>query len=93
MKKGSILVIDDNNIIQSVNRSELEMLGIPILSHTRQLHTINDALPQVFMNPQIGDTQQISLINEKEVFKVSVHVSNILLKRGMMKIFTLNNII
>jgi sensor histidine kinase regulating citrate/malate metabolism len=81
MKKGSIFVIDDNNIVQSINRSALKMLGIPILSYIRQLHTINDALPQVFMNLQIGDIQQISLINEKEEFKVSIHVSNILLKR------------
>jgi nitrogen fixation/metabolism regulation signal transduction histidine kinase len=84
--------MDDKGIVHRVNRSALEMLGMPVLSHIKQLHIINDALPSVFMNLQIDDTQQISLINEKEEFKVSVHVSNILLKRGMMKVFTLNNI-
>jgi nitrogen fixation/metabolism regulation signal transduction histidine kinase len=87
-----IIIMDNRGIVQRVNRSALDMLGMPMLSHIKQLQTINNTLPQVFMNLQIGDTRQISLINEKEEFKVSVHVSNIMLKRGMMRVFTISNI-
>jgi nitrogen fixation/metabolism regulation signal transduction histidine kinase len=87
-----IIIMDDRGIVHSVNRSALEMLGLSILSHVKQLQTIKDSLPQAFMDFQAGDTQQISLVNEKEEFKVSIHVSNILLKRGMMRVFTMNNI-
>jgi hypothetical protein len=75
-----------NGLLRRLARTETQFM--PEFS----IHTINDALPPVFMNLQIVDTQQISSVNEKEEFKVSVHVSNILMKRGMMKIFTLNNI-
>jgi nitrogen fixation/metabolism regulation signal transduction histidine kinase len=87
-----IIIMDDRGIIHSVNRSALEMFGMPLLTHIKQLHRVNDSFPQIFMNFQPGDAKQIALINEKEEFKVSVHVSNILLKRGMMRVFTLNNI-
>ena len=87
-----IIIMDDRGVIQSVNRSALEMLGAPHLSHIRQLQTVNESLPSLFVDLKAGDSQQITLTNEKEEFKVSIHVSNILLKRGMMKVFSLNNI-
>jgi nitrogen fixation/metabolism regulation signal transduction histidine kinase len=87
-----IIIMDDRGIVHSVNRSALEMLGLPVLSHVEQLQTVNESLPQIFMNFQRGDTQQIPFINEKEEFKISIHVSNILLKRGTMRVFTMNNI-
>ncbi|MDR2145921.1 MAG: ATP-binding protein [Tannerella sp.] len=87
-----IIIMDDRGVAQSVNRSALDMLGVPILSHIKQLQMVNPSYPSLFMDLQAGDSQQITLSNEKEEFKVGVHVSNILLKRGMMKVFTMNNI-
>jgi PAS domain-containing protein len=36
-----IIIMDDRGVIQSINRSALDMLGVPILSHIRQLRTVN----------------------------------------------------
>ena len=87
-----IIIADDSGIVRRVNQTALEMLGLPILTHLKQLHTIDETYPELFQNLKIGDSRQLALTTEKEEFPVSLHVSQIRLKSGMMRIMTLNNI-
>jgi nitrogen fixation/metabolism regulation signal transduction histidine kinase len=87
-----ILIINDRGIVQRVNQTALNMLGFSVFSHINQLHAINETYPELFLRLQTGDNAQITLTTEREELQISLHVSQILLKRGMMRIITLNNI-
>jgi nitrogen fixation/metabolism regulation signal transduction histidine kinase len=87
-----IIIIDDRGIVQRVNQPALDMLGLPVFSHVNQLHTINESYPELFHRLKTGDSAQITLTTEREELQISLHVSQIRLKRGMMRIVTLNNI-
>ena len=87
-----IVIIDDRGVVQRVNHAALSLLGLPVFSHINQLHNINESYPALFRQLKTGDRIQISLPTEREELPISLRVSQILLKRGMMRILTLNNI-
>ena len=87
-----IVIIDDRGIVQRVNQTALNMLGLSIFTHINQLHSINETYPALFHRLKTGDHIQISLMTEREELQISLRVSQIRLKRGMMRILTLNNI-
>jgi len=87
-----IIIIDDRGIVQRVNHAAVNLLGIPHFSHINQLHSINETYPALFHQLKAGDRIQILLMNEREELPISLRVTEIRLKRGMMRILTLNNI-
>ena len=87
-----IVIIDDRGIVQRVNQPALNMLGLSVFTHINQLHNVNETYPALFHQLKVGDRIQISLVNEREEVPISLRVSQILLKRGLMRIITLNNI-
>jgi len=87
-----IIIIDDRGIVQRVNQAALSMFGLSVFTHINQLHTVNETYPALFHQLKVGDRIQISLMNEREELPISLRVSQIRLKRGMMRILTLNNI-
>jgi len=87
-----IIIIDDMGIVQRVNKTALNLLGLTIFTHINQLKSINENYPELFHQLKIGDRIQISLMTEKEELQISLRVSQIRLKRGIMRILTLNNI-
>jgi len=56
------------------------------------LHSVDETYPELFRNLKVGDSRQLALTTEKEEFPVSLHVSEIRLKNGIMRVMTLNNI-
>ena len=87
-----IVIIDDRGVVQRVNQAVLNLFGLPVFSHVNQLRNINESYPELFNQLKAGDSLQISLTTEREELQISLRVSQILLKRGMMRIITLNNI-
>jgi PAS domain S-box-containing protein len=87
-----IIIVDDRGIVQRVNRTALTMLGFTVFSHVSQLQAINEAWPELFCRLKAGDNVQIALATEREELQISLQVSQILLKRGMMRVIALNNI-
>jgi len=87
-----IVIIDDNGIVHRTNRTAKEMLGLTVFTHVNQLRVIDETYPEMFRRLRAGDSRQLSLTNEKEERPVSLRVSQILLKRGMMRVLTMNNI-
>lgn len=87
-----IIIINDKGIVQRVNQTALNLLGLPVFSHINQLQSINETYPALFQQLKTGDQTQIALTTEREELQISLRVSQIKLKRGMMRILTLNNI-
>ena len=87
-----IVIVDDNGIVQRTNKAALNMFGFHVFSHLNQLQKINESYPTLFHQLKTGDSIQISLMTEREELKINIKVSQILLKRGMMRILTMNNI-
>jgi len=87
-----IIIMDDFGHVQTVNRSALHLLGLPVFTHINQLSGVNENFPELFRSMKTGDHQQISVINEREEMQVSLRFSEIKLKNGQMKVITLNNI-
>jgi nitrogen fixation/metabolism regulation signal transduction histidine kinase len=87
-----ILIVDDEGIVQRVNRTALDMLGLSVFPHLNQLRAVNETYPDLFHRLKSGDNVQITLTTEREELQISLQVSQIRLKRGLMRIITLSNI-
>lgn len=87
-----IVLLDENNNIRVANRAAHQLLGLPIFTHLNQLKAIDESFPQLFRDIEPKDRVQIKGVNEREEIPVSMQVSKIVLKNGVMKIITLSNI-
>ncbi|SBV90859.1 ATP-binding protein [uncultured Dysgonomonas sp.] len=87
-----IIILDEHNNVLIINRATNELLGMPVFTHLNQLRVIDDSLPATFINLEINDNKYLKIANEREETQISLRVSKITLKRGTMKIFTLNSI-
>lgn len=87
-----ILIIDDRGVVQMLNQSAKALLGLSVFTHINQLQSVNEHFPALFHNLQARDSVQITVPNEREVLQINLNVSQIKLKRGLMKVFILNNI-
>jgi nitrogen fixation/metabolism regulation signal transduction histidine kinase len=87
-----IVIVDSRGIVHKVNQAALKMLGLPVFTHLNQLQTIREDYPKLFQNLKAGDRMQLTLATEREEQQLSLHASQVTLKRGTMCILTLNNI-
>ena len=87
-----IIIIDERGIVHSLNKAALSILGLSNFTHINQLKFINDSLPERFHRLKEGDRIQVQIPNEREEQQISAHTSGITLKKGRMRIITLNNI-
>ena len=87
-----IIILDEYNNVLITNRATNEMLGLPVFTHLNQLKVIDDSYPAIFANLETKDNKYLKIANEREETQVSMRLSKITLKRGAMKIITLNSI-
>lgn len=87
-----ILIVDSSNIIQKSNLASHKLLGMPIMTHLKQLKNIEESLPEKLMNLNVNDSFTLKIQNEREEIQLNVQCSKITLKEGVVKIITLNNI-
>jgi nitrogen fixation/metabolism regulation signal transduction histidine kinase len=87
-----IVIVDEHWHVQTVNRSALDLLGLPVFTHLNQLSGVNETFPSLFKEMKTGDNLQIVIPNEREEMQVSLRMSEIKLKEHTLKIITLNNI-
>ena len=87
-----IIIMDEKGHVQTVNQSALDLMGLPVFTHINQLSNVNETFPDLFRNLRVGDNPRIEVSNEREEMQVSLSLSEIVIKRGRMKVITLNNI-
>jgi PAS domain S-box-containing protein len=87
-----IVIFDDRGNVQTVNEAAKQLLGLQVFTHLSQLKYVDETFPELFKNIQPQDNKQIKIVNEREEVLVSLRVSNIKLKRGVMKVVIFNNI-
>ena len=87
-----IIIMDEKGHVQTVNQSALNLMGLPVFTHINQLNNINETFPELFRNLRVGENPRIEVSNEREEMQVSLNLSEIVIKRGRMKVITLNNI-
>lgn len=87
-----IIILDHHNNVHATNQATNQLLGLPVFTHLNQLRSIDDSLPELFKDLEVRDNTQITILNEREEIQISLHVSKITLKKGVMKVITLNNI-
>lgn len=87
-----IIILDQRNNVQSVNKATLQLLGLQVFTHINQLKNIDESFPELFKNLHPNANQQIKVVNEREESHISLETSIIKFKQGFIKIITLNNI-
>ena len=87
-----IVILDEGDNVIATNRVVEQMLGLPVFTHLKQLEVIDRELPQIFISIEPSDNRTINIPNEREELQIALHVSKISMKRGTMKIITLNSI-
>lgn len=87
-----IIILNEDNIVVQTNRPVNQMLGLPVFTHLNQLSNIDKSFPDLFRNLAISDTKIIKVTNERDIEQISLRASEIVIKRGKLKIITLSNI-
>ncbi len=87
-----IMILDEQGGITIVNRLVLQWLGLPSLTHINQLCNVNGTYPGLFHTLQPGDSPQLTITNEREELQISLRVTQVSFKQGVMKLITFNSI-
>ena len=87
-----IVLLDDRNNVQAANQAANNLLGLPVFTHLDQLSTIDESFPSLFRDLQVSESTQIRVSNEREEMQLTLRVSKITMKKGVMRVVTLNSI-
>ncbi|WP_029905008.1 PAS domain-containing sensor histidine kinase [Prevotella sp. 10(H)] len=87
-----IIILDQHNNILTTNRAINDILGMPVLTHLKQLKVLDETLPELFRDLDVNDNKTIKIANEREEKEISLRVSKITLKLGTLRIISLNSI-
>ncbi|MDD4142865.1 MAG: PAS domain-containing sensor histidine kinase [Bacteroidales bacterium] len=87
-----IMAVDNNNFVIYRNLKALNILGLPLLTHLKQLARINEALANIFINIADGDNKNASFYNEQGKTIVSINCSRVCLKDEDLRIISINRI-
>lgn len=87
-----IIVLNDNGSVYQSNNEAMRLLGLPVLTHIKQLAQIDTTLPERFSDFVSGTKEQISFTNERGNMNLSVKVSDIVIRNEHLRILALNDI-
>jgi len=87
-----MMMMDERGAITTVNRTVLQWFGLSSLTHINQLRRINETYPEMFVKLRPGDSSQLTIANEREELHISLQVTEIRFKQGVMKLISFSNI-
>ena len=88
---GIIVVDEKGNILQS-NHEALRLLGMEILTHTKQLSRIGEQIEKVISTIQPGEKSHATFLNERGNVELSIRASSATIKGKQVRIIALNDI-
>jgi signal transduction histidine kinase len=87
-----IMVVDEAGYIRQTNNGALRLIGLPVLTHIRQLRQLGQGIEEFFATVRPGGRQQISFTNERGTVRLSVRVSETALRDKPVRILALSDI-
>ena len=87
-----LLVLNDNGAVYQKNKEALRLLGLNVFTHVQQLSRVDPTLKEKIDNCRPGDKLQVTFHNERETVNLSIHVSEINVRKEHLRILALNNI-
>lgn len=87
-----VIVLNDNGAIYQKNDEALRLLGLEIFTHIRQLDHIDTHLPDIFAHCRSGEKLQVSFNNERSTINLSIHVSEITIRKEHLRILAFSDI-
>ena len=87
-----IIVLGQKGVVYQTNKAALRLLGLPVLTHTSQLHVLSETLTEQFDQLRPDSQLQIDLGNQQETIHLALRVSGIVLKNEELRIVSLSNI-
>lgn len=87
-----IIIMDEKNLIVSINSAVNRLLGLPVFTHVNQLASIDKSFPDMIRNLNDTDTKSLKIANEREEVQLSLRSSTVVVRGKKLKIITLSNI-
>ena len=87
-----MMMMDEQGAITTANHTVLQWFGLRSLTHINQLAQVNETYPDMFANLRPGNLAQLTLVNEREELQISLQVTEVTLKQGVMRLITCSNI-
>jgi nitrogen fixation/metabolism regulation signal transduction histidine kinase len=87
-----IIIMDEQGGITTVNRTVLRWFGLNSLTHISQLARVNETYPKLFAGLRPGDSSQLTIVNEREELQISLQVTEINVKQGIMRLISFSSI-
>ncbi|MDD4848184.1 MAG: ATP-binding protein [Bacteroidales bacterium] len=87
-----IMAVDEKNFVQYYNAKALNLLGLSMLTHLKQLEKIDLTLAHSFENIIEDTEQKVSYYNERGKVFLSVGCTCVRIKEKNIKIISLSNI-
>lgn len=87
-----IVVVDAKGFVLQCNDEALRLLGLPLFTHVRQLERIDRRLADCFANLHAGEHCDIAFNNERGNIRLSIHVSETILRGRHALLAAINDI-
>lgn len=87
-----ILIVNESGVVIHGNQSVRQLLGIPVITHLKQLKIINETYPELFLGMKTQDSLSIKVANEREEMQLNVRCSMVNVHNSVLKILLVNNI-
>ncbi len=87
-----IVVLNDKGFVFQTNAEARRLLDLTIFTHVHQLSRLDESLPALFLGLRSGDTQSVTLYNERGTSHLSLQASEVMIRGERMKIISINDI-
>ena len=87
-----IVVLDEKGVVYQKNRKALELLGMEVLTHVKQLGRVSEAVEKAFREILPGQKMQVQYTHERGTMTFHIATSSIKIQDKLYRIIALNDI-
>ena len=87
-----IVVLDEKGVVFQKNRKALELLGIEVLTHVKQLGRVSESVEKAFREILPGQKMQVEYTHERGTMTLCFKESSIMIQDKNYRIIALNDI-
>ena len=87
-----IVVLDENGVVFQKNRKALELLGMEVFTHVKQLSRVSESVEKAFCEMLPGQKMQVEYTHERGMMTLCFTESSITIQNKNYRIIALNDI-